>query len=74
MADEPDTQDLHSLTAEIVASFVGNNTVAVGDLPAVISSVFGALSSVAQPEAAPPAEALVPAVPVKKSIWTDYLI
>ena len=74
MADEPDAQALHSLTTEIVASFVGNNTVAVGDLPAVIASVFGALRSVAQPEAAPPAEALVPAVPVKKSIGTDYLV
>jgi predicted transcriptional regulator len=74
MADEPDAHALHSLTKEIVASFVGNNTVAVGDLPGVISSVFGALRSAAQPEAAPPAEALVPAVPVKKSIGTDYLI
>ena len=74
MADEHESQGLHELTAEIVASFVGNNPVAVGDLPAVIASVFGALRSAVQPEAAPPAEALVPAVPIKKSIGTDYLI
>jgi predicted transcriptional regulator len=74
MADEPDAHALHSLTKEIVASFVGNNTVAVGDLPGIISSVFGALRSAVQPEAAPPAEAPVPAVPIKKSIGTDYLI
>ena len=74
MADEPDAQALHSLTTEIVASFVGNNPVAVGDLPGVISSVFGALPSVTQPEAAPPAAAPLPAVPIKKSIGTDYLI
>ena len=74
MADETDAQDLHSLTAEIVASFVGNNSVAVGDLPAVIASVFGGLRSAVQPAAAPPAEAPLPAVPVKKSIGTDYLI
>lgn len=74
MADEPDAHALHSLTTEIVASFVGNNTVAVGDLPGVISSVFGTLRSVTQPEAEQPAAALVPAVPVKKSIRTDYLI
>jgi predicted transcriptional regulator len=72
MADEPDVQDLHSLTAEIVASFVGNNTVAVGDLPTVIAGVFGALRSAAQPEAEQPAPA--PAVPIKRSIGTDYLI
>ena len=57
-----------------MASFVGNNVVPVGDLPAVIASVFGALRSAVQPEAAPPAEAPVPAVPIKKSIGTDYLI
>ena len=74
MVDDHEGQTLHSLTTEIVASFVGNNTVVVGDLPAVIASVFGALRSVTQPEAAPPAEAPVPAVPVKKSIGTDYLI
>ena len=74
MADEHEGQALLSLTTEIVASFVGNNPVAVGDLPGIISSVFGALRSAVQPEAAPPAEALVPAVPIKKSIGTDYLI
>ena len=74
MADEHESQGLHKLTAEIVASFVGNNVVPVGDLPAVIASVFGALRSAVQPEAAPPAEAPLPAVPVKKSIGTDYLI
>jgi predicted transcriptional regulator len=66
--------DLHSLAAEIVASFVSNNAVAVGDLPAVIASVFQALHSVAQPETEQPAAAPVPAVPIKKSIGTDYLI
>ena len=74
MVDDHEGQTLHSLTTEIVASFVGNNTVVVGDLPAVIASVFGALRSAVQPEAAPPAEAPLPAVPVKKSIGTDYLI
>jgi predicted transcriptional regulator len=67
-------QGLLSLTVEIVASFAGHNTVAIGDLPAVIASVFQTLRGVGEPEAAKPAEALVPAVPVKKSIGTDYLV
>jgi len=71
---DKERQDLHSLTADIVASLVSNNAVAVGDLPAVIASVFQALHSVAQPETEQPAEAPVPAVPIKKSIGTDYLI
>ncbi len=74
MDEDNERQDLHSLTAEIVASFVSNNAVAVGDLPAVIASVFQALHSVAQPETEQPAAAPVPAVPIKKSIGTDYLI
>ena len=38
MADDNEDQGLLSLTTEIVASFVGNNPVAIGDLPAVIAS------------------------------------
>src|SRR5215212_4372625 len=40
VTDGSEHQGLLSLTTEIVASFAGNNTVAVGDLPAVIGSVF----------------------------------
>ena len=74
MTDGSERQGLLSLTAEIVASFAGNNTVAAGDLPAVIASVFQALRSVGQGEAEKPAEAPVPAVPIKKSIGTDFLV
>ena len=57
-----------------MASFVGNNVVAIGDLPAVIASVYGTLHSVTQGEAEKPVEAPVPAVPIKKSIGTDFLV
>jgi predicted transcriptional regulator len=66
--------ELLSRTTEIVASFAGNNTVAIGDLPAVIAGVFRALRGVAQGEAEKPAEPPVPAVPVKRSIGTDFLV
>ena len=74
MADDNENQGLLSLTTEIVASFVGNNPVAIGDLPAVIAAVFGTLRSVTQGEAEKAAEAPVPAVPIKKSIGTDFLV
>jgi predicted transcriptional regulator len=74
VSDGNERQELLSLTAEIVASFAGNNTVAVGDLPAVIAGVFRTLRGVAQGEAEKPAEAPVPAVPVKRSIGTDFLV
>ena len=57
MADDKEDQGLLSLTTEIVASFVGNNPVAIGDLPAVIAAEFGTLRSVTQGEAEKPAEA-----------------
>jgi len=72
--DSPKHQDLLSLTTEIVASFAGNNTVAVSDLPAIISSVYDALRSAGAVKVEKPVEALVPAVPVKKSVGTDYII
>ena len=74
MADDNGDQGLLSLTTEIVASFVGNNVVAIGDLPPVIAAVFGTLRSLTQGEAEKPAEAPVPAVPIKKSIGTDFLV
>ena len=74
MVDDNEDQGLLSLTTEIVASFVGNNPVAVGDLPAVIAAVFGTLRSVTQGEAEKAVEAPAPAVPIKKSIGTDFLV
>ena len=39
-------RELLSLTANIIASLVGNNAIATGDLPTLISSVFHSLSTV----------------------------
>ena len=43
-----DKADLVEMTAEIVSAYVGNNAVSVSDVPALIETVFGALSSVDQ--------------------------
>jgi predicted transcriptional regulator len=68
-------QELLGLTAEIVSSFAGHNTVAAGDLPALISSVFRALRAAGQGEAEnKAAEAPTPAVPVKNSVRPDFLV
>ena len=65
--------ELLALTTELVATFVGNNTTAVGDLPGLISGVYQALSTAEQTEEKP-AETPVPAVPVKKSVMPTFLI
>lgn len=71
--DENDKSGLIELTADIASAYVSNNTVAAGDLPAVIQSIFKALTMVDAPAEAPE-QPKTPAVPVKKSLTDDYLI
>ncbi len=61
-----------SLTAEIVAAHVSNNTVAVSDLPHLIQQVHNTLSTVGSK--GPQAPRPEPAVPIKKSVTPDYVI
>jgi predicted transcriptional regulator len=62
------------LATDIVSAYVSNNSVAAVELPSLIKDVYGALSRVTTGEAAVPAEAAKPAVPVKKSITPDYIV
>jgi predicted transcriptional regulator len=57
----------------IVSAYVRNNTLQTNELPDLIRSVHAALMDLSRPAAATP-EAPRPAVPVKKSIYKDYLI
>lgn len=62
------------MTADIVSAYVGNNSVAAADLPALIQSVHRALSGVASGADVAEAAPKEPAVPVKRSITPDYLV
>ena len=73
MEESSRQQGLLSLTTELVRAFVGNHSIGVGDIPALISGVFGALSTAGQAEEKP-AAAPVPAVPIKKSVTPDFLV
>jgi predicted transcriptional regulator len=68
-----DHSELLALTSDIVAAHVANNTVPGADLPALIESVFGTLSTLGTDAAEPEVE-LKPAVPIKKSITDDHII
>jgi predicted transcriptional regulator len=68
------SSDYIELAADIVAAFVSNNSVPMGELPALIASVHGALQNVTQPALAQTPEKPTPAVPVKKSITPDAII
>ena len=72
MADPAKPQDVLSLTAEIVAAHVSNNTVPLSDLPALIQQVFQTLSAIGTGEEQAPRPE--PAVPVKKSVMPDYIV
>ena len=67
------SETLITLTSDIVAAHVSNNSVAVGDLPALISNVYGALAGLGQ--AAPVAEAPPePAVSIRSSVKPDHIV
>jgi predicted transcriptional regulator len=68
-----DAEVLLGNVADIVAAFVGNNTVPTAELPALIASVHASLSSLGAPQPEAVVE-LVPAVPVRKSITPDYIV
>ncbi len=73
MTSESAAITLLSLTTEIVAAHVGNNTVPLADLPNLIDQVHKTLANVG-PEPAPVAERPQPAVAIRKSVTPDYLI
>src|ERR1044071_7899932 len=73
MSSEASTNFI-GLTAEIVAAYVSNNTVASADIPALINQVHTALLRVTTGEAQPSSEPLKPAVPIKRSINPDFIV
>jgi len=73
MSETIGQDELLTLTADIVAAHVSNNTVAVADLPGLIKEVYGTLAK-AGGTVEPEPEKPVPAVPIKKSIQPDHLV
>ncbi|MDD3798420.1 MAG: MucR family transcriptional regulator [Novosphingobium sp.] len=66
-------ETLITLTSDIVAAHVSNNSVAVEDVPSLIANVFGALSSLGEP--APVVEEKPePAVSIRSSVKPDYVV
>jgi predicted transcriptional regulator len=64
------------LAAEIVTSFISNNSVPRGDLPALIEAVHAAVKRLAEPGevAAAVIDPPAPPVSIRKSVTPDYLI
>jgi predicted transcriptional regulator len=72
--DQPEQPlDFASITADIVSSYVANNSVHRGDLPTVIASVHAALLGLTTPKHEE-SDKPQPAVSIRKSITPDFLI
>ncbi len=74
MAETTGNSNFIELTAGIVSAFVSNNSVAAGDIPALINQVHSALLRVSSGAKEVSAEPMKPAVSVKKSITPDSLV
>ncbi|HEY1710356.1 MAG TPA: MucR family transcriptional regulator [Rhizomicrobium sp.] len=74
-AAEPESEGLLSPTKSIVAAYVSNNQVPAAELSSLIKSVHATLSGLGRNAAGGISlTTQKPAVPVKKSIFPDYII
>jgi len=62
------------MTADIVASFAANNKIAMEQLPELIRAVHRTMTGLANGEEQKSNERPRPAVPVNKSVNTDYIV
>jgi predicted transcriptional regulator len=62
------------LTASIVSAYVSNNTTPAAELPALIAQVHAALQRVSVGHSEIPIEPTKPAVPLKKSVTSEYIV
>ncbi|KMO27618.1 MucR family transcriptional regulator [Methylobacterium variabile] len=77
MDETANTHDqIVTLTADIISAYVSSNHLQSGDLPKLISDVYGALNEMAQGSKAPPepAHPKATASEIRRSITHDFLI
>lgn len=68
------SSDLLRMTTEVVAAYLGNNSVPAMQISEVISTVHDALKGLSDGSREPEPEPLKPAVPIKKSVTPEYII
>ena len=73
MAEKQVDSAILGLTAQIVSAHTANNDVNPGALPSVIRAVYDTLSRIGD-EPVAHVEKAQPAVPIRKSVFPDYII
>jgi predicted transcriptional regulator len=73
---EPSTNEneLLRMTAEIVAAYVGNNSLSADQVPEIVRMVGAALRQVEKGENGSEKTVRKPAVPIRKSVTPDFII
>lgn len=66
--------DVLRMAVEIVSAYVSNNSVAAAQVPEVINTVYGSLSTLNGQTGTESMEALKPAVSVRRSVNPDYIV
>jgi len=75
MADESTPQKVDpSMVAEIVASYVAQNSIGVDQIAGLIATVHRTLSGLGTNAPASVVEALTPAVPIRRSVQPDHVV
>jgi predicted transcriptional regulator len=74
MSEDPNSTTRAELTADIVVAYVSNNRVTPAELAPLIQQINSVLGEIQGGAAAPPAEKQAPAVPIRKSITSEYII
>ncbi len=74
MADTtPETHDTLACAVHIVAAYTSKNAISASDIPTLLKNIHSTLTSLSSGQT-PTAEAMKPAVPVKKSVTPDYIV
>jgi len=74
MAENSGESSYIQLTANIVSAYVSNNTVASAEIPNLINQIYSALVRISNGQVMVSAAPLKPAVPIKRSVTTEYLV
>lgn len=66
--------DVIDFTVDVVAAYVGNNTVPAAELPGLIQSIYQTLNGLGAVEEVKAEAPREPAISIKKSISNDYIV
>ncbi len=74
MQQKAERGEILRMTAEVVAAYVGNNSLSATQLPEVINTVYGTFNRVKGATTLANGQPQKAAIPVRRSITPDYIV